>query len=104
MARLLFLALDATMTSAIAGAATTTGALDRKTVTVESIGTGTYQVQITLDTTTPPAAASWQNEGTALTASGSLEVTKPCAWVRLNCTSYVSGTPVGRLAGVFSSN
>jgi hypothetical protein len=85
-----------------AGAATPCGTLDDKTVTLESVGTATYQLQISLDTTNPPAAASWQNEGAAFTnAGGTLQVTKPCEWMRFNCTAYTNGTPIGRLLGRF---
>lgn len=86
--------------SVAAGSPISVGALERKTVTMESIGTATYQVQISLDTSNAPAAASWQNEGAALTASGSLEITKPCAWLRLNVTAYTGGTPILRVAGI----
>ncbi len=87
-------------TSQAAGAATNCGALDDKTVTLESVGTATYQLQISLDTTNPPASASWQNEGSPFTnAGGTIQVTKPCEWMRFNCTSYGSGTPTGRLLG-----
>lgn len=86
--------------SVAAGAAISVGNLERKTITLESVGTATYQVQISLDTGNAPAAASWQNEGAALTASGSLEITKPCAWLRLNVTAYTSGTPTLRVAGI----
>lgn len=86
--------------SNVAGSAIAVGALERKTITLESVGTGTYQVQISLDNSASPAAASWQNEGTALTASGSLEISKPCAWLRLNVTGYSSGTPTLRVAGL----
>lgn len=76
------------------------GALERKTLTLESVGTATYQVQISNDPSNAPAAASWQNEGAALTAAGSLEITKPCAWIRINTTAYTSGTPIMRVSGV----
>jgi hypothetical protein len=87
-------------TSVSAGAATAVGTLERKTISIEGTFTATYQVQISLDTSATPAAASWQNEGAALTTAGTLEVTKPAAWVRLNCTAYTSGTPTARVAGV----
>lgn len=99
MATLEFLSL-AVPTSVVAGAATPVGTLERKTVSLESVGTATYQVQISLDTSNAPASTSWQNEGAALTASGTLEVSKPCAWIRLNCTAYTNGTPTGRIAGM----
>ncbi len=86
-------------TSQTAGAATPVGQCGRKCVSLESSGTATYQIQISLDKTDPPASTSWQNEGTALTTSGTLEITKPCIWVRVNCTAYTNGTPTGRIAG-----
>src|SRR5579884_2524414 len=87
-------------TSVTAGTAQAVGNLERKCFTLESVGTATYQLQISLDSSASPAAASWQNEGAALTAAGALEVTKPCAWARWNCTAYTSGTPTGRFAGL----
>lgn len=84
-------------TSAVAGAPTSTLQVSRKTVYLDAIVGGTYQVQLSGDPANPPAATSWANEGAALTASGSLEVTKPAAWVRVNVTAYASGTPVARL-------
>jgi hypothetical protein len=86
-------------TSVTAGAATPVGQCGRKCVSLESVGTATYQIQISLDTASVPASSSWQNEGAALSASGTLEITKPCIWVRVNCTSFTSGTPTGRVAG-----
>lgn len=93
-------------TSVAAGAATFCGDnMERKVVTLESVGTATYQLQISLKTpdasATPPAGgdASWVNYGSALTASGVVEVTAPAYWLRWNCTAYTSGTPVSRLCG-----
>lgn len=86
--------------SVTTGAPVAVGSLERKTVTLENVGTETIQVQISLDTSASPAAASWQNEGAALTASGSLEISKPCAWLRLNVTAWTSGTPTLRVAGI----
>jgi len=97
-----------------APASQTTGAgvsclsLERKVVTLESVGTATYQLQIScLDdgSGTVPAAgdASWVNYGSALTTSGSVEVSAPCGWVRWNCTAYTSGTPASHMMGVLNS-
>jgi hypothetical protein len=86
--------------SVAAGAAIPVGSLNPVTVSMESNGTATYQIQISLDNSGTPAAASWQNEGTALTAAGSLAITKPCAWLRVNTTAYTSGTPTLRVAGL----
>ena len=67
-------------------------ALEAKTVTVEGTFTATYQVQISCDMSDSPAAGSWTNAGTALTAAGNVFVQQPCAWVRLNCTAFTSNT------------
>lgn len=85
--------------SVAAGAPQDMSGFSNATVSIESIGTSTHQVQISLDFSNPPASASWQNEGAALTASGTLAITKPCAWVRINTTAFTSGTPIARLAG-----
>jgi hypothetical protein len=82
------------------GAAVDTRAMEAKTVSIESVGTATYQVQYSLDLADPPASASWQNAGSALTAAGSVFIQNPTCWVRVQCTAYTSGTPVGRLAGM----
>lgn len=86
--------------SIAAGSAIAVGRFERKTVTLESVGTATYQVQISCDPSATPAATSWVNEGAALTASGSLEISKPCAWLRFNVTAWTSGTPTARIAGM----
>lgn len=90
-------------TSVAAGAAVDARSMERKTVVVEGTFTATYQVQISLDLANPPGSTTWVNEGTAITngtgTGGSVEVGKPCAWVRLNCTAYTSGTPTARLSG-----
>lgn len=89
-------------TSVAAGAAVDCSHLGRKSITLESVGTATYQLQISND---PAASAgSFVNEGTALSAAGAIEVTKPCLWIRWNCTAYTSGTPVSRLTGEGLSN
>lgn len=88
-------------TSVVAGAATDVSNLERKTVSLEAPGTATYQLQITLD---PALTAGWINEGGALSAAGTIEVTKPCAGVRWNCTAYTNGTPVSRVCGVFRAD
>ena len=58
------------------------------------IGTGTYQLQ-----TTGGGSSGWVNEGSALTADGTLTVTKVVAGVRFKCTAFTSGTPVGWAVG-----
>ncbi len=77
------------------GAGTNCLHLDDKTVMLHSVGTGTYQLQGSLDNT------NWVSEGSALTASSTapLEVTEAYAYLRWNCTAYTSGTPTSVLAG-----
>jgi hypothetical protein len=77
-------------------------AMEAKTVTIEGTFTATYQVQISCDPSESPNANSWTNSGTALTAAGNVFVQTPCAWIRVQCTAFTSGTPVGRLAGMTS--
>ena len=87
--------------SVAAGAATDVTGFYTFTVSVEGNSGATYQVQISLDNSSSPASGSWQNEGSAFTsANGTLLVSKPCAWVRINCTAYASGTPTCRVAGI----
>lgn len=76
--------------------------MEAKTVTIEGTFTATYQVQISCDPSDSPNANSWTNSGTALTAAGNVFVQNPCAWIRVQCTAFTSGTPVGRLAGMTS--
>lgn len=85
-----------------AGAGADVRFMERKTVAITASGTATNQVQISLDPTDPPASASWVNEGTALTADGTVEISKPCAWIRINTTAFTSGTPVGYVAGLIA--
>lgn len=87
-------------TSVAAGAPTSVSMYEDKTVTLENPGTATYQLQISCDSSASPAATSWINEGAPLTAAGALEVTKPCQWVRWNCTAFTNGAPTSRVAGV----
>lgn len=84
--------------SVSAGAGQDASGFVQSTVTIEGTFTATYQVQISCD----PAgsASSFVNFGSTVTAAGSVAVTTPCLWVRLNCTAYTSGTPTARLAGV----
>lgn len=90
--------------SVTTGAATDARSYNGFTVSLESVGTATYQVQISLDQSASPASASWQNEGSAFTStSGTILVSKPCAWVRVNCTAYTNGTPIGRVSGVLAT-
>src|SRR5215813_10792571 len=89
--RMILTAPLAVPTSVTAGAATPIGQCGRKTVEIDGVVTQTIQIQISLDTTNPPAASSWINEGAPFTnAGGMLEITKPCIWVRVNVTAYTS--------------
>lgn len=54
---------------------------------------GTWQAQIS------PDGTNWANEGTALTAAGSVFIEKPCVKVRWNCTAFTSGTPTSVVMG-----
>jgi hypothetical protein len=76
------------------GAGTDVSSMGAKTLFLLSAGTATYQAQIS------PDGTNWQNEGTALTASGNLFIEKPCAQVRWNCTAYTNGTPTSVVMGV----
>lgn len=93
-------------TSAAAAAGISCYGLHRKTVTLESAGTATYQLQISLadPTGSVPATGdtSWVNYGSALTASGIVEVTAPACWMRWNCTAYTSGSPSSKMLGEVS--
>lgn len=85
------------------GAPLAVGNMDRKTVSLEGSWAGSYQVQISLEQTGADGGTTvtpWQNEGSALTARGTVEITKPCAWVRVVATTVDGGAPVGRVAGV----
>lgn len=86
--------------SVAAGSPIPIGTLERKAIALEGVGTATYQVQLSLDSSVTPASTSWQNEGAALTTSGTLEITKPAAWLRLNVTTYTNGTPTLRVVGL----
>lgn len=61
-----------------------------------SVGTGTYQFQVSLDGT------NYVNHGSALTASGAVATAIPDAAVkcRWNCTAYTSGTPASSIGGL----
>lgn len=64
-----------------------------KTVQLANVGTGTYQLQGSLDRTT------WIAEGAALSADGLFNVTATWAYLRWDCTAYTSGAPTSILAG-----
>lgn len=62
-------------------------------VDVASIGTGTYEVQSSVDN------ALWVLEGAELTADGARTVTSGRRWARMQCTAFTSGTPTGLISG-----
>ena len=62
-------------------------------VYVWSIGTGDYQVQRSAD------GSHWINNGSALSADGSVSVSVPCSLVRIQNTAYTSGTPSAMMIG-----
>lgn len=64
---------------------------------ITGVGTGTYQVQVSYDGT------NFVNLGSAFTADGTLAVPDAVKQVRVRCTAYTSGTPVGAVAGVLPS-
>lgn len=81
-------------TSATTGAATDMSRfVSGYTLYIASMGTGTYQYQISHD------ATLWVNEGSAVTADGVLAVSKQARWGRWNCTAYTDGTPTATVAG-----
>lgn len=77
------------------GTAAVTLHMREKSVQLTAVGTGTYQLQGSLDN------VNWINEGTALTASSTtlLEVSERYAFMRFAATAYTSGTPRAYIAG-----
>jgi hypothetical protein len=74
-------------------------------VTVEAIGGGTVQIQVSNDPTTDPtavAAGSWVSLGSALAAAGTATSAVPFRWVRGVVAGYTGGTPKARLCGLTS--
>ncbi len=70
---------------------------ERITVFLTGTFVATVQFQISADDTT------YFDEGSALTAPGVVEITKPCKFVRANVTAYTSGTPLAEVVGVVST-
>ena len=66
-----------------------------KTVQLANVGTGTYQLQGSLDRTT------WVAEGAALTADGLFNVSPRWVYLRWDVQAYTSGTPTSTLAGAY---
>jgi hypothetical protein len=83
--------------SVTAGVACDASDMDRKCVYVSGSFTATVQIQLSADGT------NWFDEGTALTAAGSLEITKPARYIRANTTAYTSGTPLATVVGIYST-
>lgn len=83
--------------SVTAGASCDVSDLDRKCVYVSGTFTATVQIQLSAD------GSNWVNEGTALSAAGTLEITKPARYLRANTAAYTSGTPVAQIVGVAST-
>jgi len=61
-----------------------------KTVFI-NVGVMTTQIQISANGT------NWHNEGTAITNTGTLHITKPCNFIRANVTAYTSGVAAGQV-------
>lgn len=80
--------------SVAAGAGSDVSKLGEKTVFLDTVFVGTYQLQLSGDGT------NYENEGAALTAPGSIFVQKPCMFMRWNCTAYTSGAPVSTADGI----
>lgn len=89
-------------TSVTAGQAVDCRFMEAKTFTIEGSFTATYQLQISCDNSETPSANSWTQLGSNITAAANVFIQNPCAWIRINCTAYTSGTPIGRLAGMTS--
>lgn len=78
-------------TSVAAGPAVALRPDESATVYLTGTFTATVQMQVSLDGT------NWLNDGSALTAAGTLLISKAANYVRANVTAYTSGTPVGKL-------
>ena len=66
-----------------------------KTVQLAGVGTGTYQLQGSLDRET------WADEGDALEADAVVNVSPRWAYLRWDVQAYTSGTPTSILAGAY---
>ena len=84
MANIIDSSLDVPV-SVTAGAAQDCSAYTDKCLYFFGTFVQTHQVQIS------PDGTEWFDEGTAVTAKGTLEITKPCLFVRLNTTAHTSG-------------
>ena len=80
------------------GASVDISDLDHKCVYLSGTFVATVQFQISAD------GANWFNEGSALTASGPLEITKPARYLRANTTAFTSGAPIAQVVGIYSSD
>lgn len=64
-------------------------------MSLASVGTATYQIQVSYDKGT-----SFAQHGSDVTASGEFSIPDAATQVRVKCTAYTSGTPVGAMGGV----
>jgi len=85
--------------SVAAGAEVDVSSFGRMAIYVDGTFVATVQIQISPDAT----GARWFNEGTALTTTGVVEITKPCKRLRANTTAFTSGTPVATGVGLSST-
>jgi len=96
--------------SSATGAALDVSDLGEKTIFVWSSGAAinaSIQIQISAaGGATAPAAndKSWVSEGAALTANGTLLITKRCNWIQVVVSSYVAGTLVGAVVGSYGTD
>lgn len=65
-----------------------------KWVTVSSIGVATYKVEVSNDGT------NFVQSGVDKTADFVLEVKEGAKYLRVRCSAYTSGTPVGSVYGI----
>lgn len=66
-----------------------------KSIQLSNVGTGTYQLQGSLDRET------WADEGDPLEADAVVRVTPRWAYLRWDVQAYTSGTPTSTLAGAY---
>jgi hypothetical protein len=72
-------------------------------VTVEAVGGGAVQIQVSNDptsTATSVAAGSWVNFGSSLAAAGTVVSVTPFRWVRGVVSGFAGGTPAAKLCGL----
>lgn len=86
--------------SSAAGAAVFTGRYGTWSVTVEAVGGGNVQIQVSNDPSNSPASSSWVNFGSALSAAGTVVSETPFRWVRGVVGSFSSGAVSAKLCGL----